>query len=120
MNVREQTKLYDRTKDEITLSEVEPIRLCQIAKGLATTLEHPQETDSYRLWVLGNALAALAAKMEPQAAAEIAKVLAAASENPQETDLHRLSSLGRSLGALAAKMEPEVFPTISSRASGQS
>ena len=64
--------------------------VAEMAKGLAADLENPQETDSDRLSRLGDALAALAAKMEPQAAAEMQKEsrLAAAWKS-QETDSFR-------------------------------
>ena len=71
----------------------------EIAKSLATALENPQETDPYRLSSLGNALAALAAKMEPQAPTQMAKSLATALENPQEANSDRLLSLGKALAA---------------------
>jgi hypothetical protein len=78
---------------------MEPQAAAEIAKGFAAALENPQETDSVRLSSLGDALAALAAKMEPKVAAATAMGLAAALENPQETDSVRLSSLGKSLAA---------------------
>ena len=88
----------------------------EIAKGLATALENPQETNSDRLSSLGSALAALTAKMQPQAAAEIvrrsAQRFAAALENSQVTDSQLLWSLGSALAALAAKMEPQAAVEI--------
>jgi hypothetical protein len=87
----------------------------EIARDLAVAMENPQETDSGRLFRLGEALAALANKMEPQAAAEIARRLAGAMENPQETDSGRLSRLGEALAALANKMEPQAAAETASR-----
>ena len=92
---------------------MEPQAAAEIAKRgaqrLVAALENPQLTDSDRLSSLGDALAALVAKMKPQAAAEIAKRgaqrLVAALENPQLTDSDRLASLGDALAALVAKMD---------------
>ena len=81
----------------------------ELGRRLAAALENPQETGSDRL---GEAMAALAAKMEPQAAADIAKGLAAALENPQATDIGPHSGLGKALAALAAKMEPQAAADI--------
>jgi hypothetical protein len=93
-------------------NKMEPQAAAEIAKGLAAALENPQETDSYRLSGLGNALADLADKMEAQAAPEIAKGLATALENPQETNSYRLSILRNALVALADKMEPQAAAEI--------
>ena len=86
---------------------------------LAKALENPQETDAERLSSLGQALAALAARMEPKEAASVAargaQVLAKALENPQETDGERLSSLGQALAALAARMEPKEAASVAAR-----
>ena len=85
-----------------------PNDAASVAEGLAKALENPQETNSDRLSSLGDALAALAARMNPNDAASVARtaVLAKALENPQETDSDRLSSLGDALAALAARMNP--------------
>jgi hypothetical protein len=87
----------------------------ELGRRLAAALDNPQETNSDRLFSLGSALAALAAKMEPQAVAEIAKGLATALENPQETNYFRLSSLGSALAALTDKMEPQAAAEIAKR-----
>ena len=76
----------------------------EAADRLAKALENPQETNSFRLSRLDDALAALAARMNPNAAASVADGLAKTLENTQETDSFRLSSLGYALGALAVRM----------------
>jgi hypothetical protein len=101
---------------------MEPQAAAQIAKGLATVIENTQEPDYACRLSLGDALAALAAKIETQAAAQIAsrgaERFAAPLENPQETDSDHLSSLGRSLAALAAKMEPQAAAQIAKGLAG--
>ena len=69
-------------------------------------LENPQQTDASHLSSLGQAVAALAARMEPQEAAPLAARLVTVLENPQQTDASRLSSLDQAVAALAARMEP--------------
>ena len=82
---------------------------------LVTALENPQQTDSYRLATLGEAVAALAARMEPQEAARIADRMVTALENPQQTDSYRLAYLGKAVAALAARMEPQEAARIADR-----
>jgi hypothetical protein len=89
---------------------MEPQAAADIAKDLLAALENPHETDSDHLSNLGDALAALAAKMEPQAAADIAKDLAATLENERDSD--RLPGLADALAALAAKIEPQAAAEI--------
>ena len=90
-------------------------RTDEAADRLAKALENPQETDSVRLSSLGDALAALAARMNPNAAASVADGLAKALENTQETDSFRLSSLGDALAALAARMNPNDAASVAAR-----
>ena len=75
----------------------------------------PSRPIAYRLWSLGEAVAALAARMEPQEAARLAARLVTALENPQQTDASRLSSLGKAVAALAARMEPQEAARLAAR-----
>ena len=79
------------------------------ASLLAAALEKPQEEDSFRLWRLGEALAALAGQMDGIRAAPVAArgalVLAKVLENPQEKDPERLWRSGEALAALAGRMD---------------
>jgi hypothetical protein len=92
----------------LAVNEVE-----ELGRHLAAALENPRET--YRLSILGNVLAALAAKMGPRPAAEITKGLAAALEDPHGMASDRLSILGNAVAALVAKMEPQASVDIASR-----
>jgi hypothetical protein len=78
------------------------LRSKELADRLVTVLENPQQTDASSVWALGEAVAALAARMEPQEAARLAArsapALVTALENPQETSV--LLRLGMSLGNL--------------------
>ena len=69
----------------------------------------------YQLSDLGNALAALAARMEPKHVASVADVVAKAMEN-SKTDSSHLLGFGETLAALAARMEPKDAASVSSRA----
>ena len=90
-------------------------RTNEAADRLAKALENPQETNSFRLYRLGDALAALAACMNPNDAASVADGLAKALENTQERDSFRLSSLGYALGALAARMNLNDAASVAAR-----
>ena len=98
-----------------TLAAYFDSRTNEAADGLAKALENPQETNSDRLSSLGDALAALAARMNPNDAASVADGLAKALENPQETNSYRLSSLGDALAALAARMNPNDAASVAAR-----
>ena len=87
---------------------MDPQEAAQTADRLVTVLEQPQPTDSSRLESLGEAIAALAARMDPREAARTAAShrLVTVLEQPQPTDSFRLCPRQGS-SSLAARMDPQ-------------
>ena len=72
-----------------------------------------KETDSDRQWVLGRALASLAARLDAKEAAPLAERLATAME--KETDSDRQSALGDALASLAARLDVKEAAPLATR-----
>jgi hypothetical protein len=79
-------------------------------RRLATAMENPKETGSFRLGSFGSALAALGARMKPDDAAIAvrrgATALVKALENQKEGDPIRIKPLASGLANLVGRMNP--------------
>src|SRR5262249_25251726 len=94
----------------------------EMADHVVKALENSKETDGDRISGLGQALAALAARIEPKASASVvaasgAQVLVKALENWKETPGYGdpVSRLGQALEALAGRMEPKEAASVAER-----